>query len=275
MALVFACGVAHAPGILGWPAAAPQDQRERFHGAYRRLGVALRASKPDAIVIFAAEHWANFFLNNYPAFCIGRASRYLGPLEESINIPRGPVKGDADLAIDLLAACYERGIEPAFSDELTLDHGVMVPLHFLTPERDVPVVPVIVNALAPPLPTPKRCFGLGAAIGAVIRSSHKRIAVIASGGLSHRPGTPRAGEIDTAFDKEFLAAFCDADAEKLRSYTYDSIGPAGFGAQEIRNWIAVAAVVGNYKANVLAYEPVTGWSTGCAVVQVQCQGGSQ
>src|SRR5262245_65585493 len=107
MALVFACGVAHAPGILGWPAAAPQDQRERFHDAYRRLGAALQASRPDAIVIFAAEHWANFFVDNYPAFCVGRASAYRGPLEESINIPQGTVQGDAALARELLAACYQ------------------------------------------------------------------------------------------------------------------------------------------------------------------------
>src|SRR5262245_31757056 len=184
MALVFACGVAHAPGILGWPAAAPQDQRERFHDAYQRLGLALRASRPDAIVIFAAEHWANFFVNNYPAFCIGRASRYVGPLEESINLPRGTVNGDGALAPELLPDCFERGVEPSFSDELTLDHGVMVPLHLLTPQHDVPVVPVIVNALAPPLPTPMRCFDLGAAMAEVIRTSPKRIAVIASGGLS-------------------------------------------------------------------------------------------
>jgi 2,3-dihydroxyphenylpropionate 1,2-dioxygenase len=272
MPLVFACGVAHAPGIVGWPAAAPEDQRERFQSAYRRLGVALRATRPDAIVVFAAEHWANFFLNNYPAFCIGRAARYVGPLEESLNIPQGVVQGDADLARELLSACYERGLEPALSDELVLDHGVMVPLHFLTPERDVPLVPVIVNALAPPLPTPQRCFELGTAIGAVARSSDKRIAVVASGGLSHHPGTPRAGEIDTAFDQQFLAAFCSADLEQLRSYTYESISPAGFGAQEIRNWIAVAAVVRDYQGHVLAYEPVTGWSTGCAVVQVQITG---
>lgn len=273
MTLVFACGVAHAPGILGWPDAAPQEQRERFHDAYRRLGAALQASRPDAIVIFAAEHWANFFVDNYPAFCIGRASAYRGPLEESINIPQGTVKGDAALARELLAACYERDIEPSFSDELTLDHGVMVPLHFLTPQRDVPVVPVIVNALAPPLPTPRRCFALGAAMAEVIRSSSKRIAVIASGGLSHRPGTPRAGEIDEAFDREFLAAFCRGDTAQLRAYTDESISPAGFGAQEIRNWIAVAAVVGDYRANVLAYEPVIGWSTGCALVQVEMPGG--
>ena len=270
VAIVFACAVAHAPGILGWPLAAPDDQRQRFHLAYQRLGSALRASRPDAIVILTAEHWANFFLNNYPAFCIGRASEYVGPLEDSINVPRGTVSGDAQLARELLQGCFLRGVEPSFSEELTLDHGTMVPLHFLTPERDVPIVPIIVNALAPPLPTPTRCFDFGLALGPVIRSSAKRIALVASGGLSHRPGTPLAGEIDTGFDQQFLAAFCAADTRGLRSYTHESIASAGFGAQEIRNWIALAGIVQSYTAQILAYEPVAAWSTGCALAQVEC-----
>lgn len=270
MSIVFACAVAHAPGIVGWPEAAPGAQRERFHTAYRRLGVALQQSRPDVIVILTAEHWANFFLNNYPAFCIGRAPGYFGPLEESINLPRGPVRGDTVLANELLTACFRQGLEPAFSEELTLDHGTMVPLHFLTPERDIPIVPIIVNGLAPPLPTPTRCFDLGVALGTVIRGSPKRIAVVASGGLSHRPGTPLAGQIDRQFDQQFLTAFCATDEHKLRSYTHDSISPAGFGAQEIRNWIALAAIVRPYEAKILAYEPIAAWSTGCALVQVKC-----
>jgi hypothetical protein len=104
----------------------------------------------------------------------------------------------------------------------------------------------------------------------VIRDSQKRIAVVASGGLSHRPGTPLAGQIDTAFDQAFLAAFCAGDTGRLRSYTDASIAPAGFGAQEIRNWIALAGIAPAYQATILAYEAVAAWSTGCALVQMTC-----
>lgn len=268
MPIVFAGACAHAPGITGWPQAAAPEQRERFHAAYHKLGEDLRATRPDTIVIFTSEHWANLFLNNYPAFCVGRAPSYDGPIETAINIPQGKVRGDDELARDIIAGCFTSGFEPAFSDELTLDHGTMVPLHFLTPDRNVAVVPIIINSLTPPLPTPRRCFEFGQAVGAVLAKSQKRIAVIGSGGLSHHPGTAVAGKIDHSFDSQFLEAFCAGDMTSLSKYTYDSIAPAGYGAQEVRNWLALAGAVGVKAAHVECYEPVPGWATGVAIASV-------
>ena len=76
MPIVFACATSHAPGMTAWPEAAPNDQAEKILGSYRKLGEMLAASKPDTLVAITVEHWANFFLNHMPAFCIGRA----GPL---------------------------------------------------------------------------------------------------------------------------------------------------------------------------------------------------
>ena len=57
-----------------------------------------RGAKPDVIVALTVEHWANFFLNQMPAFCIGRAEHYDGPVEEWLRIPKARVPGDAKLA---------------------------------------------------------------------------------------------------------------------------------------------------------------------------------
>jgi aromatic ring-opening dioxygenase catalytic subunit (LigB family) len=268
MPIIFAGACAHAPGITGWPQAAAPEQRERFHSAYHNLGERLRASRPETIVIFTSEHWANLFLNNYPAFCIGRAPEYFGPIEAAINIPQGQVPGDDALSGEILTGCYASGFEPSVSDELTLDHGTMVPLHFLIPERNVAVVPIVINSIAAPMPTPRRCFEFGKAVGAVLARSPKRIAVIGSGGLSHRPGTGSAGKIDQKFDALFLEAFCAGKLEELSRYTSDSIAPAGYGAQEIRNWLALAGAVGVKTAHVDCYEPVPGWATGVAIASV-------
>jgi len=268
MPIVFACAAAHAPGITGWPGVADPAQAERYHGAYRRLGDALRASRPDVLVMFTAEHWANFFLDNYPAFCVGRAPNFAGPLEKSINIPHAQVPGHPETAAAILDACFEAGIEPSFSDELRLDHGVMVPMHFLS-AHEVALVPIVINALAPPMPTVRRCFELGRVVGEVARKSKKRIAIMASGGLSHDPGTPSAGTIDQQFDQNFLSAFLANDEQRLRAYTDESIRPAGFGANEIRNWVAAAGAVPGWRGRLLAYEAVPAWSTGCAMAVLE------
>jgi hypothetical protein len=72
----------------------------------------------------------------------------------------------------------------------------MVPLHFLAPRMDRPVVPVMFNTLAAPQPNAARCLALGRVIGRVAAQSTKRIGLIATGGLSHDPGEKNHGRID-------------------------------------------------------------------------------
>jgi aromatic ring-opening dioxygenase catalytic subunit (LigB family) len=151
--------------MTAWPEAAPKEQSDRFLDYYRKLGEMLAASKPDTLVAITVEHWANFFLNHMPAFCIGRADHYEGPVEEWLKIPEARVPGDAKLGAELLDACLDGGFDPTFSDELLFDHATMLPLHFLNPNMAVPVVPVIINTLTPPMPTPKRCFAFGQFLG--------------------------------------------------------------------------------------------------------------
>ncbi|HEY1234558.1 MAG TPA: extradiol ring-cleavage dioxygenase, partial [Candidatus Binatia bacterium] len=133
MPIVFAGAASHAPGMTAWTEAAPKQQADAFLENYRNLGLRLAASKPDVIVALTVEHWANFFLNNMPAFCIGRADRYDGPIEEWLRIPKARVPGDAILAAQLLDACLDGGFDPTFSEELLLDHATFLPLHFLNP----------------------------------------------------------------------------------------------------------------------------------------------
>src|ERR1044071_7758089 len=111
MSIVFACAASHAPGMTAWTEAAPKEQAENFLGSYRKLGAALAAAKPDAIVALTVEHWANFFLNAMPAFCIGRAEHYDGPIEEWRRIPKARMAGDPSLAAQLIDACLDGGFD--------------------------------------------------------------------------------------------------------------------------------------------------------------------
>jgi len=267
MSIVFACAASHAPGMTAWTEAAPQEQRDKILGSYHKLGEMLAASKPDALVIVSVEHWANFFLNQMPTFCIGRASYYDGPVEEWLKIPKTRVPGDSALGVQLLDACLDSGFDPAFSDELFFDHATILPLHFLNPGMTVPVVPVIINTLTTPMPAPKRCFELGRVLGKTLEEHPKRIALVATGGLSHWPGEAKMGKINIAFDEHFLETLINGRRARLAEYSHLEIDKeAGSGGHEIRTWITVAGAVGERRATLLAYEPVHPWATGCGLV---------
>ncbi|MGE5854160.1 MAG: hypothetical protein ACM35E_13575 [Deltaproteobacteria bacterium] len=267
MPIVFACAASHAPGMTAWTEAAPKEQADNFLENYHKLGLRLAESKPDVIVALTVEHWANFFLNNMPAFCIGRAEHYDGPIEEWLRIPKARVPGDAELANEIIDACLHGGFDPTFSDELLFDHATFLPLHFLNANFAIPVVPVILNALTPPMPTAKRCFAFGQFLGRSLDQHSKRIAIIATGGLSHWPGEAKHGKINIPFDKAFLQNLTAGDHARLTRYTHEEISrEAGSGGHEIRTWIALAGAVEGWKAELIAYEPVVPWATGCGLV---------
>src|SRR5690606_5267225 len=81
MPLVYACSASHAPGITAWTEAAPKDKKDAVYGAFATLREGLAASGADVAVIFAPEHFANFFLDNMPAFCVGRGAHHMAPVE--------------------------------------------------------------------------------------------------------------------------------------------------------------------------------------------------
>jgi aromatic ring-opening dioxygenase catalytic subunit (LigB family) len=188
-------------------------------------------------------------------------------VEEWLRIPRSRVPGDPKLSAQLLDACFDNGFDPTFSDELVFDHATMLPLHFLNPNLDVPVVPVIINTLTPPMPTPKRCFEFGQFLGSELERSEKRVALVATGGLSHWPGEAKHGKINIPFDQKFLETLRSGDRTGLTQYSHQEIyDEAGSGGHEIRTWIALAGAVQSWPAELLAYEPVVPWATGCALV---------
>ena len=97
--------------------------------------------------------------------------------------------------------------------------------------------------------------------------TEKRVAVIATGGLSHWPGEAKHGKINIPFDKKFLDTLIAGDRAELAEYSHEEINTeAGSGGHEIRTWIALAGAVPDWKAELLAYAPVAPWATGCGLV---------
>lgn len=266
MPLVFACSVSHTPGIRAWADAPPADQKERFFAGYDDLRERLWAAQPDTILVISSEHFANFFLDCMPAFAIGQAERYFGPIEPWVKIAQGYTRGDANLSEAVLKACYAEGLELNYASELQLDHGIMIPLSFLDPGRDLPVVPLIINCMTYPMPTQERCYELGRILAKALQSQERRVAVVAAGGLSHAPGERIHGSIDSEFDRAFLRQLEAGDVEAFTAYSDDMLEKRGLGTHEIRTWVALAGVANGGQANTIFYEPVVEWATGCALL---------
>src|SRR5215813_12289364 len=266
MPITFACATSHAPGITAWADAAPAPQKDRIYGGFERLRQALDESRTDTLIVLTSEHWTNFFLDHIGAFCIGRAERYTGPVEPWLQIPRAEIKGDPALAAELLETCYDNSVEPSFAYELEFDHGTMLPLHFLMPRMDRPIVPVFFNTLAVPQPSAGRALALGRVVGEVARHSPRRIGLIATGGLSHDPGERNHGIIDSDFDHRFMTAMAEGNCEALGRYQRAELAAAGAGAFELLSWIALAGALDGRKGEVVVYEAVKPWATGVGMM---------
>jgi aromatic ring-opening dioxygenase LigB subunit len=272
MSVVGAFAVSHAPGMLAWPDRADPAERDRvFVEGFERAGERLRELNPDVIVLVTGEHFANFF-SVIPPFCIHIGDHTEGPIEPWLGIDRRRIPTDAALGDRLLRAALDAGRDIAFSHELLLDHGSMVPLHLLGVPDHVPVVPLIVNTLVDPLPTLESCRRLGEVLGAQLADTDRRVVLLGAGGLSHWPGMAEAGLMSPEWDNAVLDDLVAGRRETLwdvPSAGYDTAGP---GAEEIRAWAVVGAAAPAARADVLAYEAVDAWVTGCAVVDLMGTG---
>jgi aromatic ring-opening dioxygenase catalytic subunit (LigB family) len=269
MSLVFAGACSHAPGITGRAHLAEPTIRDAFHAAFRSLGDELAASRPDALIVIAAEHFANFFMNNMPAYAMGMAEHYEGPIEDPgwLGIERTRVPGDAGLSERLVRSVMQ-DVDLAYAEEWKFDHGIMVPLHFLTPKFGLPVIPVNINCQGPPLTPLKRAWAFGAALRRACDEAPERIALVATGGISHWPATPDSGKINERWDRDFLDRWSRNDRDAMLAYsdeaTYRDAGQGGF---EIRTFIAAAAAARG-RGTVRFYAPIPIFSVGCTVASM-------
>ena len=238
------------------------------------MGDELAAARPDALVIVAAEHFANFFMNNMPAFAVGMAESYAGPIEDPqwLGIARTVIPGNASLSQRLIREMMQT-VDLAYAEEWKFDHGVMVPLSFLTPRYDLPVIPLNINCQGPPLAPLHRAWALGEALRRAADLVPERIAVVGTGGISHWPATPDSGKINESWDREFLRRWQANDRQALLSYTDEATyRDAGQGGFEIRTFISIAAAAQG-RGSLQYYRPIPIFSVGCtiATMEIACR----
>lgn len=269
--IVGAFAASHSPGITGWPERAEANKANAVNTAFGEIRDRVARLEPDAMIVVSVEHFTNFHLGNLPAFAIATGESYLGPttpeMAEFLNVPQHMYPGDASLGRHLYEYALESEFDPSLVEGgLEFDENFCVPLKHVDPESQIPLVPIIVNGVNPPWPTPKRCYDFGQMLARAVenQSAAERVVVFGTGGLSHWVGMPESGTINEDFDRDFLARLDQGDKGRLVDYESAEINEAGNGAHEIRTWLVAAGAAG-VGFDVLAYEAVPEWLTGTAV----------
>ncbi|MEO7854556.1 MAG: hypothetical protein ABIR94_20255 [Rubrivivax sp.] len=255
----------HFPYMTGWPERASPEHREAAATGFARMSKAIASAGIDTIVAFTSEHIVNLQPRLAPPFLIGVGDSHAAFPEPQFKLAPVARRGDPQLATELVGALYELGFDPAHSSELRFDHGTTLPLAQLDIGDHIAVVPVIINSIFAPLPTLHRCRALGAAVTAALSRSTlgRRVALLATGGISHTVGAPGMERNDPSFDAAFLGALADGALDRACEHSDDVLDTVGNGTHEIRNWIAVAAALHPARPCAITAVPFApGWDSG-------------
>jgi len=258
MPIVTAAALPHTPQLLVRPETEDRQLVLRVHTAYEEIKRALAEARPDVICIIGGDHIEGFFLTSVPALAVYVGATVSGQFDRY----RYTFTVHEPLARALLEQGIERGFDLTYSQHLALDYAFYVPLHFAMPAPGLPIVPLYVNVYLPPQPTPARCYAWGQALRAILDARPERVALVASGGLSHFPGTDRYASPDCEWDRQLLERLEAGRGRETAALTGEELDKAG--NVELRTWITLLGAVGDAKARVVCYEP--SWHHGNAVV---------
>jgi protocatechuate 4,5-dioxygenase, beta chain len=259
--IVGAVTTSHVPSIGGAIAKGLQQDPywKPFFDGFPPVHAWLARAKPDVAVVFYNDHGLNFFLDKLPTFAVGAAPEYRNA-DEGWGIPTvRPLAGDPALSWHLIEALVADEFDVTTCQEMLVDHALTIPMALLWPgggEWPVRIVPIAMNHVQHPLPSPRRSYRLGVAVGRALDAWDEgvRVVVLGTGGLSHQLDGQRAGFINKAFDLMCMDAIV-GDPERLTRYsTIDIVREAGAQGTELMTWLAargaltgdVAAVHSNY-----------------------------
>lgn len=249
-----------------------------FFEGYPPVREWLAEAEPDLAVLIYNDHGLNFFLDKMPTFAIGAAPTYRND-DEGWGLPTlEPYAGDPAYSWHVIECLVAEHFDVVTCQEMLVDHAFTVPMSLLWPVRPnppIPALPVCVNTVQHPLPTPRRCFDLGRALGRALEAygEDRKVVLIATGGLSHQLDGKRAGFINKDFDLMCLDKIVREPEALAAMSIHDLVAEAGTQGVELIMWLILRGAlserveqrhrhyhipVSNTAAGLLLLEPALG-----------------
>ena len=199
--------------------------------SFRPVQQWLADKKPDALVYIFNDHVTSFFFDHYSAFALGIDSSYAVADEGGGARALPPIAGHPELAQHIGASLMADEFDMSFFQGKPLDHGFFSPMSVLLPHKPAwptKIVPLQVGVLQFPIPSAARCWKLGQALRRAIESYPEdiRVAVVATGGLSHQVHGERAGFNNVEWDRQFLEMI-EKDPARLAEMTQAEFATLG------------------------------------------------
>jgi len=202
--------------------------------------------------VIASDHLSQWFMDNMPAFLVGKAPRAKGPFPHEREL-FGLLDYDAPVQVDLarwfVTEGFEQGVDFAFSEEFLIDHAFTVPLRFVRPEGDIPIVPIWTNVMAPPLPPASRFYAVGTTLRSLIEAAplDLRVAVVSSGHLAVEVGGPRLATAspDAEFDRRMMQLITEGKSQEVvREASLERLMQAGNVTPGFLNYVMLIGLAG-------------------------------
>jgi len=258
--IVAAVGTCHTPYMFTRPPDENPEQLDQAGKGMNELGKVLDETQPDAILFFGADHVETFSVTCIPSFAIVAGSRAIAKFagrEHNLPIHREM----AEDILDKLVVDYN--FDVAYSEDAELGHAFSIPFEYVIGKRNIPVIPFFTNVYVPPLPTPRRCAALGKAIADIVKGRKERVAIIASGGMSHFPGTTKYLHPEFDFDRWLLSQFETGNTDALLNMTGTQLDEVG--NTELLSWAIMFGAIGEMEGELIDYIPT--WHHGLGMMR--------
>jgi protocatechuate 4,5-dioxygenase beta chain len=220
------------------------DYWRPIFAGYERSKQWIAALKPDVVFLVYNDHASAFSLEMIPTFALGCAEDF-PPADEGWGPRPVPmVKGHPDLAWHIAQSLILDEFDITIVNQMSVDHGLTVPLSLMFGQPAAwpcPVIPLAVNVVQYPPPTGNRCFNLGRAIRKAIEAyaPDLKVVIFGTGGMSHQLQGPRAGLINSAFDKAFLDKLSADPRALARMPHIEYLREAGSEGIELVMWLVM------------------------------------
>jgi protocatechuate 4,5-dioxygenase, beta chain len=269
--IIAGIGSSHVPAI---GAALDNNRTEepywkRVFSGFERSQEWLRDTKPDVAIVVYNDHASAFSVDLIPTFALGCAAEF-PPADEGWGPRPVPVvQGHPALAAHIAQSVILDEFDLTIVNKMEVDHGLTVPLNLLcgkkapTDEWPFPVIPLAVNVVMYPPPTGHRCYMLGKAIKKAVESYPEdlKVVIFGTGGLSHQISGPRAGLINSKWDKNFLDKLSKDPVALTRIPHLDYMREAGAEGIEMVMWLIMRGALDNNVDEVYRFYTVPASNT--------------